>query len=157
DLYGTKRTLTFRSVKVAKSRNQIAKLEKDSNPVGLFVAAYLEGRRLKDDEPGRAAAKVRLIQNLRGRGTTLDDLRHWYRYLDWLVPLSPEYNRRVWQELDRTRKEGEMPFVTYADQVAREEGERLGLVKGVALGLDLKFGQEGLALMPQIEKIEQLA
>jgi hypothetical protein len=153
DLYSTKRSLTFRSVKVMKKRNQIAKLEKDPNPVGLFVAAFLEGRRLKDDEPARAAVKVRLIRNLLGRGKALDDPRHWYQYLEWLLPLSPEYNRRVREEVDRTRKEGEMRFRTYADDYV----EGRGIIMGIEIALEAKFGSEGLALMPLIDPLEDLA
>ena len=33
---------------------------------------------------------------------------------------------------------------------------RLGLVQGITLGLDLKFGAEGLRLLPEIRKIEDI-
>jgi hypothetical protein len=153
ELYNTKRSLTFRSVKVAKWQNKVAKLEKDANPVGLFVAAYLEGRRLKDDEPGRAEVKLRLLQNLRARNIDEGHERHWYLYLDWLLPLEDEYNRRVREEFDRTRKEYQMPFVTYADRYA----ESRGMVRGIQIALDVKFGSDGLSLMPLIDPIEDLS
>jgi hypothetical protein len=53
-----------------------------------------------------------------------------------------------------------MPLVSdlerYFTEKGREEGQRIGFVEAIALGLDLKFGAEGLALMPQVEKIEDL-
>jgi hypothetical protein len=53
-----------------------------------------------------------------------------------------------------------MAFLSYLDRRerdARNEGQRdgisQGIVKGISLGLKLKFGQGGLALMPAIEQI----
>ena len=38
-----------------------------------------------------------------------------------------------------------------------EKGRREGLVKAISLGLKLKFKQEGAALLPAVEKIEDVA
>jgi hypothetical protein len=46
-----------------------------------------------------------------------------------------------------------MPFVTYADRYA----ESRGLIKGIQVALDVKFGSEGLGLMPLINPIEDLS
>ncbi|MCY2993534.1 MAG: hypothetical protein NTY19_37495 [Planctomycetota bacterium] len=56
-----------------------------------------------------------------------------------------------------------MPYITSVERLALEkghqEGELLGLREGIELALELKFGADGLALMPlvrQVEKIELL-
>ena len=38
----------------------------------------------------------------------------------------------------------------------REEGRREGLLRGLAVALDVKFGIEGLKLMPELREIEDL-
>ena len=54
-----------------------------------------------------------------------------------------------------------MPIVSdlqeYWTEKGAEKGQRIGFNKAIALGLDLKFGPEGVALLPQIEKIEDLS
>ncbi|MFB2880229.1 transposase, partial [Aerosakkonemataceae cyanobacterium BLCC-F46] len=42
-------------------------------------------------------------------------------------------------------------------QLGREQTLRQGLFSTIALGLELKFGTEGLQLMPEIEQIEDVA
>jgi hypothetical protein len=165
DVYGSRRTLRFRAVKVLSYRGREAELEAHPNPVGLFFLAHLEGRRLRKDEPGRAAVKKRLILRLRDRGMVPEELRHWYRYLDWLLPLSPGYDRQLWDELNQSREEKDVAFVTFAEKVGIEkgieqgieQGRREGLRAAVRLGLELKFGAAGLALVPRAEAVEDLA
>jgi len=41
-------------------------------------------------------------------------------------------------------------------EAGREEGYREGVLEAIALGLELKFGVEGLKLMPEIEAITDL-
>ena len=65
-----------------------------------------------------------------------------------------------------------MPYVTSVERVARErgraegiqegrqegrrEGEVAGLQEGIELALELKFGAEGLALMPLVRQVKKL-
>lgn len=164
EVYGSRRTLTFRTVKVARWRGREAELEEHANPVALFVLAHLEGRRLKNDEEARAEVKLRLYCRLRDRGMSVEEFGHWYHYLDWLLPLSEGYNLGLWEKFRSTQKEKVMPYVTFAERYGEakglekglEKGRREGLLKAIRLGLKLKFQQEGLALLPQIEALNDL-
>src|SRR5262249_4566211 len=115
EVYGSRRTLTFRTVKVAQWRGREAELETDANPVGLFRLAHLEGVRLKADEAARAEVKLRLYGLLRDRGMSVEGFGHWYYYLDWLLPLEPGYNLDLWERFRSTGKEKVMPYVTFAE------------------------------------------
>ena len=42
-----------------------------------------------------------------------------------------------------------MPYITSVEG----SGIRQGLLKGISLGLELKFGTEGLSLLPEISRI----
>lgn len=54
-----------------------------------------------------------------------------------------------------------MPFITSVErigreeglQIGREEGLQIGLRNGIRLALDLKFGDAGLALLPELARI----
>ena len=58
-------------------------------------------------------------------------------------------------------EEEEMPYVTSCEQIGikkgrkegREEGVQEGLLTAIELGLQFKFGEEGLALMPLLTPI----
>jgi hypothetical protein len=47
-----------------------------------------------------------------------------------------------------------MPFLTTPERLGLEKGRLEGLLKGIELGLELKFGAEGLALMPELRTLD---
>ena len=49
-----------------------------------------------------------------------------------------------------------MPYVTSIERMAKKEGLIEGLLEGIKLGLDLKFGNEGLQLLPEISQIQDI-
>ncbi len=54
------------------------------------------------------------------------------------------------------REEGLLQGIERGREEGREEGRREGLLRGLAVALDVKFGLEGLKLMPEIREIEDL-
>jgi hypothetical protein len=104
ELYGTRRTLTFRTVKIADFQRKAKTLEKHPNPVALFVLAYLEGRRLEGDHEATLAAKVRFARRLKEYKLLEAEGKRWMGFLDWLLWLPEEYNARLRAELEPTEK-----------------------------------------------------
>jgi hypothetical protein len=190
--YGCERTLIFRTQKVLDWQGKENELEFADNPVGLFVLAQLESKRTRDDAEERARVKLRLILRLHERKMEADQLRHWYRYLDWLLPLPKELEKQVWTTVRRQEEEHKMPFITFAERHGMEKGleqglekgleqgmekglekgleqgleqglekglakgERLGLLKALGSLLKKHHGDEGLALLAEMEKLEKL-
>ena len=54
------------------------------------------------------------------------------------------------------KEEGLKEGLARGREEGREEGYREGVLAAIALGLELKFGVEGLKLMPEIKEIEDL-
>ncbi len=58
-----------------------------------------------------------------------------------------------------------MPYITSVERIGiqqgleqgLEQGRREELLAGIALALDLKFGDAGLALLPEIQRISEVA
>jgi hypothetical protein len=46
-----------------------------------------------------------------------------------------------------------MPYVTSWERLAKAEGERDGLLAGIEECLELKFGADGLQLLPEVQQI----
>jgi hypothetical protein len=146
----------FRPIKIMDWLGQEQHLREHPNPTGLFILAQLISTATKKDAQTRLEGKLDLILRLQKRNIQGDELRRWFRYLDWFLGLSPELERELWQRLQSHKETSNMAFLSYLDRRerdARNEGQRNGISQGIILGLDLKFGQSGLALMPQIEQI----
>lgn len=88
--YGCVRTLTWPVRKLTDWVGREAELIAHPNPVGLFVLAQLEAQRTRGDVEARAAAKLRLISLVHQRKMEAEQVRQWYRYFDWFLPLPPE-------------------------------------------------------------------
>jgi hypothetical protein len=84
------------------------------------------------------------------------DVRQLFRFIDWMMDLPEPLDRLFWQEVTRCQEEKHMPFVTIAERVGREKGLREGFLAGIELALELKFGSEGLQLLPEIRAIEDV-
>ena len=88
-------------------------------------------------------------------------------FIDWVLALPPDVEKGFWVELSEYEEERRMRYVLSVERIAREEGlqegreeglqegrqEGLqeGLLQAVGLGLRLRFGEAGLALMPMAQ------
>jgi hypothetical protein len=52
----------------------------------------------------RQAWKVRLVKGLYERGMDPEDVRHLFRFIDWLMDLPPALDRLFWQESNMNRR-----------------------------------------------------
>ncbi|MBY0232059.1 MAG: hypothetical protein K2W96_22475 [Gemmataceae bacterium] len=156
---GYREEVRYPVFKATDWRDRLDELEGDPNPFKLFVAAHLRAQATERDLGERERQKLRLLLNAAGRAR--DDVRSWQRLLDWLMPLPPEAERRVMDELDRTLGGTTMPFMSMWERRAMEQGEAKGEAKGLQRGalltLKTKFGDAGLALAPRLEKAEPAA
>jgi hypothetical protein len=154
---GVCRTLSFTPVKLLDYAGRLEELERHENPFGVLVVAHLVSRQTRSDVATRKAWKLRLLRGLYDRKLDAEDLRQWYRFVDWLLDLPVEENRQVWQEIQKIEQEKHMPYVTSVEQIGYERGLEEGaraLRELIEHWLERKFGEEGKALMPEVRKIE---
>jgi hypothetical protein len=78
-----------------------------------------------------------------------EDARQLLRFIDWILDLPEPLEKGFWEEAEAIRQEKHMPFMDIF--------ERMNLVKrllrGIEVALKLKFGAEGLELMPELREI----
>jgi hypothetical protein len=65
------------------------------------------------------------------------------------VELPEPLERALREEIAAFRREKHMPFMNIFERVALEQG----LLRGIEVALDMKFGAEGLELMPELREI----
>ena len=78
-----------------------------------------------------------------------EDVRQLFRFIDWVMELPDPMKQRFHEESEAVREETKMPFLDTFERKAL----RMGLTQGIEALLDVRFGAEGLELMPEIREI----
>jgi hypothetical protein len=147
--WGFSAGIRFPVVKLLDYAAQEQSLEDSRNPFATIVLAHLKTLQTRQDERQRSASKIRLIKGLYDRGLSAADVRQLFRVIDWMMDLSSELNATFWEEIERHEQEKHMPFMTTPERIGQERG----LTKGIEVALEVKFGEDGLRLMPEIRDI----
>ncbi|MDV2998376.1 MAG: hypothetical protein N4J56_008081 [Chroococcidiopsis sp. SAG 2025] len=69
--------------------------------------------------------------------------------LTLVMSLPEELEQEFQQQIQQLESERQMPYITSVER----SGIRQGLLKGIFLGLELKFGNSGNSLKPEISRI----
>ena len=164
-LWGCEVSLRFPAVKLLDFKKRAAELERSGNPFAVVVMAHLAARRTRKDGRARLRGKVALVRELHRRGYGEADVQQLFRFIDWLMWLPDELQQDFRTELRALEEEQSMPYITSIERMGREDGLKEGLEKGrekgrkeglleaVRLALELRFGDEGLALMPEVQAL----
>jgi hypothetical protein len=151
NLFGCQAGIRFPAVKLLDFAAHEAMLETSSNPFAQVVLAHLKTRETHNDPDSRCVWKVRLMHNLYERGLSRRDVRGLFRLMDWLMVLPPPLENVFWQEVEKIQEEKRMPYITSVERL----GLRRGMRRGIEAVLHVRFGEEGLKLMPQIHEIHE--
>jgi hypothetical protein len=115
----------------------------------MVVLAHLKTLETRRSPVDRQAWKLRLVKGLYERGMDPEDIRHLLRFIDWIMDLPAGLEEGFWQELTTYQQEKRMPFIPIWDRIAMQQC----LLQGLEVALKLKFGDEGLKLMPELREL----
>jgi hypothetical protein len=159
DRWGCALNLTFPTVKLLDFDR--AALEADPNPCATIVLAHLDARATRNDPEARARAKLALVRRLYRLGYDREQIIRLFRFIEWLLRLPEALEERTLREIRALEEEVGMTYITYGERRGEargiEIGEARGLWRAISLGLELKFGSAGDALMPEIRAITDVA
>lgn len=136
---GCEDAFTFRVAKLIEWRERMGELEAGGNLFGLFVCAHLETMATRGDVPRRQDAKFRILASLLRRDIRPEELRRWYRLVDWILKLPESANRAVWLRLEELKEPKPMSYVPFAEIYGREKG----IKEALRDALEARFPQEG--------------
>jgi len=172
ELWGCEVGLRFPTVKLLDYRARWAELEASRNPFAVVVMAHLKALETQADAEQRKAAKWQLLRRLYEQGYARVDILNLFRFIDWVLGLPEDLEEALWQEIAEYEEAQHMPYVTSVERIGmrkglaqgerigeqrgEQRGERKGLFDGITLGLELKWGADGLYLLPEIGRIEDV-
>ncbi len=148
-LFGCESGIRFPTVKLLDFATREAELEASTNPFSKVVLAHLKARETRGNPADRRVWKLRLVRGLYERGFSAKDVRELFRLIDWLMELPPALEESVRDEVQRIQEEKRMPYVTSIERLERCDGIRMG----IEAMLRVRFGNDGLKLMPEIGAI----
>ncbi|MGB7414175.1 MAG: hypothetical protein WA902_08195 [Thermosynechococcaceae cyanobacterium] len=154
--WGFSRVVQFPIAKLLDYEKQWQSMEDSSNPFATVVMAHLKAQETKKNQSLRKEWKLRLTRRLYEKGYERQDVLNLFLFIDWLISLPEDLQTSFRQDLEHYEKEKQMPYVTSIERMAKKEGLIEGLLEGIKLGLEIKFGNEGLKLLPELLQIKEL-
>jgi hypothetical protein len=139
ELWGCSIRLSFPAVKLLDYADRVAALEADSNPFAKVVLAHLKALETRRDPAGRRAWKFRLVRGLYEHDFPPEDLWQLWHLIDRLMRLPPPLEEALWQEVKE-----------YAEVL----GIKKGMLRGIESVLRIKFGEQGIGLLPLIAALD---
>jgi len=155
ELWGCEVGFKFPVVKLLDYKQQWSALETSRNPFATVVMAHLLAQETRPDAQRRLASKLAITRRLYDRGDSREDVINLFGFIDWVMSLPAALEQEFRQEIQQLEAERRMPYITSVER----SGIRQGLLEGIELGLNLKFGSEGLGILPEIsglQDVEQL-
>jgi flagellar biosynthesis/type III secretory pathway protein FliH len=132
----------------------------------VVVQAHLLALATRKDADERLRSKFHLVKRLYAEGYSRQQVVDVFRFIDWLMDLPEAHERLFWDELAKYEEGKKMPYVTSVERIGIEKGMQQGLqqgmqqgivqglLEGIELAVEVKFGGQGLTLMPLIQRIE---
>lgn len=165
ELWGTKVQFDFTTAKLLDY--DINELETNNNPFAIVVLAHLQTKATHNQTDARYKMKFRLTKLLYERGYSKNRILSLYRYIDWMMALPPKLEDKFTEDLTAYEEANKMSYVTNAERYLYRKGMKegmeqeqqatlRGLLNGVKMGLQLKFGAKGLELLSEIRKIDDV-
>jgi hypothetical protein len=166
-------------IKLLDYRARWDELEASANPFATVVMAHLTAQTTRQNAPERARAKLHLTRRLYSLGYQRQDILNLFHFIDWLLHLPEDLETQFWQALQAYEETQKMPYITSVERMGiqkgieqgfqqghvegraegraegRTEGRTEGLLSGIKLLLEMKFGADGLRLLPEIEQIPE--
>ncbi len=148
----------FPVVKLLDYQQQYLQLEASNNPFATVVMAHLQALETRSNAQQRLQSKLSLAKRLYSAGFERTDVINLYRFIDWMMTLPQELQQEFEETLSQYEEDRKMPYLSNIERRGLERGIEQGIEVGRLLGkiemaLELKFGELGLNLMPEISQI----
>ncbi len=161
DLWGCKIRFDFPIVKLLAYKERWDALEQSNNPFAIVVMAHLQEQETTSDSPQRLDVKFRLIRRLYERGYNRRQILELFRFIDWIMLLSPKLATDFETKIGAYEEERKMKYVTSIERRAIERGLEQGSKKSkrdaIMQVLTLRFNSIPTDLRLRLEEISDIS
>ncbi len=149
ELYGTRLLYEYNTYKILDYDDEF--LKKDDNPFSLVVLSAKYALLAKNDEDRKLRFTRELIRLMYKKGKTKDEIVNLFKFISGILYVSdPLKKALIRDEIRKIEEVKKMPYISYVEEMAREEGLKKGLQEGLQEGLQ-KGLQEGLQMALKIK------
>ncbi len=152
ELFGCTVDFHFPVIKLLDYEQRHSELEASRNPFATVVMAHLAAVQTRSNRLQRKQSKLALVRRLYEQGFEREAVVNLLAFIDWMLTLPLDLELEFKTEVEQLEAQQRMQYVTSFERF----GIQKGLLKGIALGLKLKFGTTGQNLLPEIEQIEDI-
>ncbi len=153
ELLGTEVRLKFSVAKLLDYRQQWNELERSTNPFAVVVQAHLIALQTRNDAPERLQRKLALTKQLYKRGFSKKTIIGLYRFLDWVLVLSPPLALEYKDKLIEFEEKQKMQYVTSIERIGIAKGLQQGIARTTLFQLQRRFGPLDEATQAQIRAL----
>ena len=122
--------------------------------------AHIKAKETRQDNEVRKYWKLYLTKRLYEKGYQKEDIIKLFRFIDWVMKLPKELEDSFWDQVTEYEEDKKMPYITSVErrgiEKGKEEGIREGILESLPTTLEIKFGAEGLEILPEISQIQDL-
>ncbi|MEO5372338.1 MAG: DUF4351 domain-containing protein [Magnetococcus sp. DMHC-1] len=142
-LWGTSLTYQFATVKLLDYQDHQAELEKSDNPFSIVTLAHLHAKKTRNRPEDRYQMKLTLVRSLYKRGFSRQQVIDIFRFIDWVLRLPEEIDKRFRHEMLNFEENQKMPYISSVErigmEIGRQEGHQDGLKEGLKEGAAVVF------------------
>jgi hypothetical protein len=131
ELFGCRVSLDFPAVKLLDYDVDWEALEADPNPFAIVTMAHLQTQATRHRPAERYAAKLNLAKMLYKRGYHRQDILELFRFIDWVMALSPELEEQFMTDVVAYEAQERKPYVTSVERIAIRRGIEQGIEQGM--------------------------
>ncbi|MBF0145421.1 MAG: cytosolic protein [Magnetococcales bacterium] len=142
DIWGVKQLYRFISVKLLDYSE--AELEQSNNPFAMVTLAHLHAKKTQHRTEDRYHAKWNLIRKLYQNGFNRQQVIDLFRFIDWVLHLPEEADKRLWKKIADFEERKKMPYISSVERFGQQIGEGIGEKRGIQIG-------EATILMRQLQ------
>ena len=158
ELWGCEARFTFPSIKLLEYATQEEELVVNSNPFAIVVLATLKTQATRTHSDDRFQWKLRLFKLLYQRGCKKEDILELMRFIDWVMRLPEELERRFDEAVFDYEEEQRMQYVTSFERYGIKKGRQEGMLKtsreDIVDILQLRFERVPASLVKMIEALD---
>jgi hypothetical protein len=163
--WGCKIQLDFPAIKLLDYKEKWEALEQDNNPFAVVVMAHLQTQATTPASAQRRDAKFRLARRLYERGYTRRRILDLFRFIDWIMTLSPELEEDFQTEITAYEEAHRMQYVTAIERTGIKKGIKQGIEQGIEQStreaiievLTLRFQEVPDEMLAQLDEISDIA